>query len=122
MVHPSKDKGNRYERELVNDANSRDEGHNAKRAYGSNGESLGFHAEVDLILDSNESSEPWRVQAKRRKSIASHLIPTENVDCVVARPDKGESLAIIPWDTFLELIYAHRMWMSQYNGEDPNPK
>ena len=48
MAHPSKVKGNKFERDVVNKA--KEFGLDSKRAYASNGESLGMHAEVDLLI------------------------------------------------------------------------
>lgn len=96
MVHPSKNKGNNFERELVNSA--REDGIESKRAYASNGESLGMHAEVDCLIGG------YRVQAKRRKAIAKHLIPSKHVDCVITRPDRGETLVIMRWEDWKTLI------------------
>ncbi len=96
MTHPSKRKGNTYERELVNGASEL--GIEAKRAYASNGQALGHHEEVDCLIGG------YRVQAKRRKSISSHLIPSENVDCVAMRQDKGETLIVMRWSDWLKHI------------------
>mgnify|MGYP001361927961 CR=1 FL=1 len=63
MTHPSKVKGNKFERDIVNKA--KELGLESKRAYASNGESLGMHAEVDLII------EHFKIQAKIRKSMKS---------------------------------------------------
>jgi len=97
MTHPSKRKGNGFEREIVNRAI--DAGLEAKRAYASNGESLGLHAEVDVLIEKK-----IKVQAKRRKKIAAHLIPSEHVDCVITRQDHGETLVIMRLDDWLELL------------------
>ena len=48
MTHPSKVKGNNYERELVKEAQAK--GLEAERAYASNGKALGECEEVDLIV------------------------------------------------------------------------
>ena len=48
MPSPSKAKGNRFEREIVNKMTSL--GIKAKRAWGSNGVSLGMHEEVDVLI------------------------------------------------------------------------
>ena len=96
MTHPSKVKGNAYERELVNQAKL--SGIDAKRAYASNGESLGMHAEVDLVVGGK------RIQAKRRKSLASFMRPNENVDAVAIREDRGDTLIVISWAEYLELV------------------
>lgn len=98
VAHPSKNKGNGYERELVNQA--KESGLEAKRAYASNGEALGLHAEVDLVVAGK------RIQAKRRKSIASFMRPSENVDAVCIRQDFDETLVVMTWWEYLDLLKA----------------
>ena len=83
----SKRKGNGYERELVKQAEA--SGLEAKRAWGSDGRSMGMHEEVDCLVNGQ------KVQAKRRKSIAKFLKPTEHVDIVVFREDGGTSFQIV---------------------------
>ena len=97
MPSPSKAKGNRFEREIVNKAVQ--SGLTAKRAWGSNGASLGMHEEVDLVI----GKEPEiKIQAKCRKSLASFLQPTEHVDAVVCKQDRGETLIILRFEDWLE--------------------
>jgi Holliday junction resolvase len=95
MSHPSKRKGNSFERELVSLA--KQWGFHSKRAYASNGQSLGFHEEVDLII------EEYKVQAKRRKKIANFL-KCENTDIVAFREDRGDTYFLMPADVFLTLL------------------
>ena len=109
MTHPSKRKGNAYERELVNQA--KDSGLEAKRAWASNGRSLGLHEEVDLVVADK------RIQAKRRKSIASYLLPNENVDAVAFRPDAGETVVLLTWWEYLDLMKER-----QISKDDKNEK
>lgn len=90
----SKRKGNGYERELVKQAE--ESGLEAKRAWGSDGRSMGMHEEVDCLINGQ------KVQAKRRKSIAKFLKPTEHVDVVVFREDGGTSLVLIDWFDWLD--------------------
>tara|TARA_R100001594_G_scaffold148552_2_gene204029 strand:+ start:220 stop:546 length:327 start_codon:yes stop_codon:yes gene_type:complete len=97
MPSPSKAKGNRFEREVVNKAIQ--SGLTAKRAWGSNGASLGMHEEVDLVI----GREPQvKIQAKCRKSLASFLQPSEHVDAVVCKQDRGETLIILRFEDWLE--------------------
>jgi len=97
MPSPSKAKGNRFEREVVNKAIQ--SGLTAKRAWGSNGASLGMHEEVDLIIGKDPQI---KIQAKCRKSLASFLQPTEHVDAVVCKQDRGETLIILRFEDWLE--------------------
>ena len=63
MPNKNKQKGNRFEREVVKMCEQADIP--AKRSWGSDGRSLGMHEEVDVLIDSD-----IRVQAKVRKKIA----------------------------------------------------
>ena len=96
MAHPSKVKGNKFERDVVNKA--KEFGLDSKRAYASNGESLGMHAEVDLLI------KDYKVQAKIRKSIASYLLPNENVDAQVIRQDRGEAYVVLRLEDWLKTL------------------
>ena len=104
MPSPSKAKGNRFEREIVNKA--KESGFTAVRAWGSNGQALGEHEEVDLTI----GKEPkFKVQAKCRKKIASFLIPSEHVDAVVCKQDRGETLIILRFDEWLDQLFINTM-------------
>ena len=94
MPSPSKAKGNRFEREIVNKMTSL--GIKAKRAWGSNGASIGMHEEVDVLIGKD-----FKIQAKCRKKIASFLIPTEHVDAVICKEDRGDMLIIMRLDDVL---------------------
>jgi Holliday junction resolvase len=95
MTHPSKQKGNRFERLIVDKAQSYGVG--AERAWGSNGRALGMHEEVDVLLEGD-----LRIQAKCRKKIAEWLKPSEVVDAVVVKEDRGETYIIIRYEEFLD--------------------
>ena len=97
MPSPSKQKGNRFEREIVNKAVQ--SGLTAKRAWGSNGAALGMHEEVDLVIGKNPEI---KIQAKCRKKLASFLQPSEHVDAVVCKQDRGETLIILRFEDWLE--------------------
>jgi len=99
MTHPSKVKGNKFERDVVNKA--KEFGLDSKRAYASNGESLGMHAEVDLLI------KDYKIQAKIRKSIASYLLPNENVDAQVIRQDRGEAYVVLRLEDWLKTISSN---------------
>lgn len=100
MSSPSKTKGNNYEREIVKLAKQADL--ESERAYASNGKSLGYSEDVDLIIKT--ITKVYKVQAKRRKTLPSYLQPSESVDFTVFRQDRGETLALIRLTDLLELI------------------
>lgn len=101
MSHPSKVKGNTYERELVQQA--QEAGIEAERAWGSNGRALGFHEEVDCVLRVSQDL-TFKVQAKRRKKVADYMKPSVFVDLQLIREDRGEPLAVIRYKDLLELL------------------
>jgi hypothetical protein len=94
MAHPSKLKGNRFEKEIVDKA--KDSGiEDSKRAWGSNGMALGEHPEVDCLIDG------YKIQAKVRKKLPAYLIPSKEVDAVVFKQDRGEILMLIRYEDWL---------------------
>jgi Holliday junction resolvase len=97
MPSKSKSKGNRFERLVV--AMTKDQGIDAIRAYGSNGQSLGHHEEVDVLINKK-----IKIQCKSRKKIARWMMPNENVDIQVIKEDRGVPYAVLPYDDYLELI------------------
>lgn len=96
MTSKSKQKGNTYESELVKQAIAK--GLESKRAWGSNGQSLGFAAEVDLLIGNQ------KIQAKRRKKLPNYLQIPDSCDAVICREDRGKSLVIIHYEQYLEMI------------------
>jgi Holliday junction resolvase len=106
MTHPSKQKGNRFERLIVEKAKSYGVG--AERAWGSNGRALGMHEEVDVLLEGH-----LRIQAKCRKNIAKWLKPSEEVDAVVVKENRGETYIILRYDEFLEDYEKFLKWKKE---------
>ena len=103
MAHKNKIRGNNLEREIVNAA--KEEGLSAKRAYASDGRSLGKSEVVDVIV------EDYCVQAKRRKKVAEWLYPEnhgDDVDVVVTRMDRKQALVVMPLNEWLRLIKIER--------------
>lgn len=97
MPNRNKQKGNRVERELVNAAKAK--GLEAKRAYASNGLSLGLSEEVDLVIGK------YHIQSKARKSFPKWLTAAfQNVDGVVFKEDGKKPTIMIDFDVFLDLI------------------
>lgn len=99
----NKRRGTRFERELVNKAKLK--GLVSKRAYASNGESLGEVKEVDLLIST------WRIQAKKRKKLPSYLRLDEGVDAVVFSEDREDPLVLLPYSDFLDLlVHSNLLW------------
>ena len=96
MPSSSKRKGSSFEREIVNEA--RAAGLDAERAYASNGRALGECEAVDVTVQG------MRLQAKRRKGLASYLQIPDGADAVVFRQDRGETLVLLRWRDLLEKL------------------
>ena len=105
MPSRSKQKGNRFEREVVNMA--KDFGLKSERAYGSDGRALGENKEVDVVVGENKNK--WRIQCKVRKNIANWIKPDiELVDAQVVKEDRGTIYAVIPYEKFLKIISSEK--------------
>jgi 8-oxo-dGTP pyrophosphatase MutT (NUDIX family) len=103
MAHPSKRKGNRFERELREAFE--EAGLRAERAWASNGSALTTDggeqcAEgVDLLVEGG-----LKVQAKRRASVAQYLSPPEGAHLTIVREDRAEALCVLPLPLLLRLL------------------
>ena len=99
-----KQKGNRIERECVNLA--KDYGFESRRAWGSDGRSMGWHEEVDMTIDLScrNSDNPYKFQVKGRKAIADYLKPCEHVYGQILKEDRYEPLVTIRYKDLLTLF------------------
>ena len=97
-----KQKGNRIERECVNLAKGY--GFESRRAWGSDGSSLGWHEEVDMTIDIPKIKKLFKFQVKGRKSIADYLKPCEEVYGQILKEDRKEPLVTIRYKDLLELL------------------
>ena len=102
MSSPSKAKGNRAEVKVVKYLLER--GVSAKRAWGSNGESLGMHAEVDVLAASN-----CKIQVKARKVVPALIRDslTEHVDIAVLIQDRTEPVVVMRLEDFAHILKQH---------------
>tara|TARA_R100000231_G_C5328379_1_gene165587 strand:+ start:2352 stop:2693 length:342 start_codon:yes stop_codon:yes gene_type:complete len=99
MPSKSKAKGNRFERECVKIA--KEYGLESKRAWGSDGRSLGLDPEVDITI------EEYTVQCKVRKRIASWLKPSEEIGDLhlqLVKESRGQIYAIVSMTRMMELV------------------
>ena len=97
MPSRSKIKGTSFERKIVNLAKA--EEIPAKRAWGSNGASLGLHEEVDVLIN-----DEYKVQCKCRAKMAKWMKPNENVDIQIVKEDYGDIFVVLPYHRFLKII------------------
>ena len=99
MTHPSKIKGNKFERDIVKEIERY--GFEGKRAYASDGRSLGEDEKVDVKAFIGDKT--YLIQAKIRKNIANWIIPDkDSVDIQVIRQDRGEPLVVQPLSDWLD--------------------
>lgn len=96
MTSTSKAKGNRFERELVNKA--KECGLDAKRAYASNGQSLGKTDDVDLLIQG------LPFQAKCRKKIGDLYKPNDNNFGQIFKEDRGEIYVMMKFEDLLKIM------------------
>ena len=96
MASPSKAKGNRFERLVVNMAS--EAGLTSKRAYASNGLSLGLEEDVDCLVGG------YKIQCKTRAKIAKWIRVPESCDVTAVKEDRGDTYIVIRYNDWLELI------------------
>lgn len=101
MASPSKAKGNRAERKLVDLLTSN--GIDAKRAWGSNGRAIGCHEEVDVLANG------CKIQVKARKALPAIVSSalTEHVDAAVLYADRQQPVVIIKMDQFIAMLHEN---------------
>lgn len=96
----AKQKGNRVERECVNLAKGF--GFESRRAWGSDGRSLGWHEEVDMTITTKKDL--YKFQVKARKKIGDLYKPCDDVYGQIIKEDRGEPLVTIRYKDFLLLL------------------
>ena len=97
MPSPSKIKGNKFERDCVNAA--KEYGIKAKRAWGSDGRSMGFEEDVDMLIDGN-----IKAQCKIRKKLAKWVLPPESCNIAIVREDRGNTYITMEYDEYLSML------------------
>lgn len=98
MPSPSKAKGNRAERKLVDLLTGYQI--DAKRAWGSNGKAIGCHEEVDVLANG------CKIQVKARKALPAIITSalTEHVDAAVLYADRQPPVVVIKMEDFVQLV------------------
>jgi len=93
MASKSKRKGTRFENEIVKILNEHDI--KAVRAWGSNGKSLGFEEDVDILVKKFGGVTDFKIQAKRRAALPAYL-KLGSCDAVVIREDREVPMVLMP--------------------------
>lgn len=115
MTAKNKTRGNTFEREIVELAQSM--GLDAERAWGSDGRAMGETADVDVKVAG------MRCQAKRRKAFpkwfAETILPADTVDFQAIRSDgRGgkPGYAVVKLDVFLRLLKMATLYGKSEDG------
>ena len=100
MSHPSKIKGNKFERDCCKEAEAYEIP--SKRAWGSDGRSMGLNAEVDMVIGDEKYNDETHIQCKIRKRLPEYIFPKDDaIDCQLIREDRGEAYIVIRYDDYL---------------------
>ena len=107
MSHPSKVKGNKFERDCCNKAELFEIP--SKRAWGSDGRSMGLHQEVDIVIGDKKYNDEMHVQCKIRKRLPEYIFPKNDViDSQLIREDRGEAYIVLRYDDYLSEMRRYR--------------
>lgn len=97
MPAKNKRRGTFYERKCVERA--QEFGLKAERTWGSDGRSRGLHQEVDMVIEDD-----IYVQCKKRKRIAEHFKPIDEIHVQFVGEDRGANLAIMTQEKFFTML------------------
>ena len=107
MSHPSKIKGNKFERDCCKKAELFEIP--SKRAWGSDGRSLGLHPEVDIVLGDKNYNDEMHVQCKIRKRLPEYIFPKNDaIDSHVIRENRGEAYIVLRYEDYLAEMRRYR--------------
>ena len=107
MSHPSKIKGNKFERDVVKKAELFEI--NGKRAWASDGRSLGLDAEVDVVIGNKKYNDEMHVQCKIRKRLPEYIFPKNDaIDSHVIRENRGEAYIVMRYEDYLSEMRRFR--------------
>ena len=97
MAAKNKARGNRLEYKIVKLAEKY--GLKAKRAWGSDGRSMGLVEQVDVLLEGK-----IKLQCKMRKKFPQWMNVEEGVDYQVVQTDNKPPMIIMPIEEYLEMF------------------
>ena len=118
MSHPSKIKGNKFERDVVKQAELFDIDGN--RAWASDGRSLGLDAEVDVVIGNKKYNDEMHVQCKIRKRLPEYIFPKNDaIDSHVIRENRGEAYIILRYDDYLSEMRRYRQLKDKLELYEP---
>ena len=112
MSNPSKIKGNKFERDCCKLAEAFEIP--SKRAWGSDGRSMGLHQEVDIVIGDKKYKDECNCQCKIRKRLPDYIFPKTNVvDCHLIREDRGDAYIVMRYEDYLAEMRRLRVLKKQ---------
>ena len=118
MSHPSKIKGNKFERDVVKKAELFEI--DGKRAWASDGRSLGLDAEVDVVIGNKKYNDEMHVQCKIRKRLPEYIFPKNDaIDSHLIREDRGEAYIVLRYDDYLSEMRRYRQLKDKLELYEP---
>lgn len=96
MSNKSKQKGNRLEREVVKSAIAA--GFSSKRAWGSNGQSIGLPFDVDVVINDKN------FQCKSRKRLPKIFLIPESCYGTILKQNNGKPYVLLYLEDYYKLI------------------
>ena len=107
MSHPSKIKGNKFERDCCKLAEVFEIP--SKRAWGSDGRSLGLDPEVDIVIGESDNKDEMFCQCNIRKRLPEYIFPKNDaIDSHVIRENRGEAYIVLRYDDYLAEMRRYR--------------
>ena len=87
----------------------REEEIDGKRAWASDGRSLGLDAEVDVVIGNKEYNDEMHIQCKIRKRLPEYIFPKNDaIDSHVIRENRGEAYIVLRYDDYLAEMRRYR--------------
>lgn len=112
LKHP-KEKGDRLERDVVELFEAA--GMYGERMWGSNGNSRGLPKEVDVLVKlpietyyqngtAGKYDRDFYIQCKSVAKLADRFVPSENIDAVVYKENRGKKYILMELEEFLKWL------------------
>ena len=118
MSNPSKNKGSKFERDCCKQAELFEIP--SKRAWGSDGRSMGLHQEVDIVIGDKKYNDEMHVQCKIRKRLPEYIFPkNDSIDSHLIREDRGKSYIVLRYDDYLAEIRRYRQLKNKLELYEP---
>ena len=107
-MNSSKNKGSKFERDCCKQAELFEIP--SKRAWGSDGRSMGLHQEVDIVIGDKKYNDEMHVQCKIRKRLPEYIFPKNDaIDSHLIREDRGKSYIVLRYDDYLAEMRRYRV-------------